>query len=251
MIQVKIFYGQNELRNFSYLIWDQASAEAWVIDPFDEVPIIDYIKKQGLVLRGILNTHQHWDHVRGNSALQSLFNCSVFSTHQSPLDLGHGQAIRFLDTPGHTPDHLAFLWERNYQVNGLFSGDTLFNSGVGNCRDRGDVGALYETTNRLKTLDDGVILYPGHDYVLKNLLFAKSCEPENPDIDEALRMVKQSDSEKGMQWTLGQEKKVNPFFRLNSEEIRQKLITSETELDNEGSLERLLFETLRSLRDKW
>ena len=251
MIQVKIFYGQNDLRNFSYLIWDSVSAAAWVIDPFDEIPIIDYIKKDALVLRGILNTHQHWDHIRGNSALKDQFNCSVFSRDQKLLDLGHGQVIHFLDTPGHTMDHLAFLWEENHQVKGLFSGDTLFNSGVGNCRDRGDVDALYETTSKLKTLDDKVILYPGHDYVLKNLLFAKSCEPENQSIDEALKLVKQSDSEKGLRWTLGQEKKVNPFFRLNSEEIRQRLISAEMSLDAGPAIEGQLFKTLRSLRDKW
>ena len=242
MIQVKIFYAKNDLRNFSYLILDKDQGLSWVIDPFDEKPIIDYIKKEGLVLSGILNTHQHWDHIKGNSALQNLFNCSVLSRDTGLIQLDETQAIRFVDTPGHTMDHQAFFWQKDKHVQGLFSGDTLFNSGVGNCKNGGNVETLFKTTEHLKTLPDDVTLYPGHDYVLKNLMFAKSCEPENKDIDEALRFVRESDSEAGMEWTLGQEKKVNPFFRLDSAEIKDKMgLDEQTEI----------FKKLRALRDNW
>lgn len=246
MIQVKIFYAKNDLRNFSYLIWDKDSGKSWVIDPFDEKPIIEYIKKQGLVLEGILNTHQHWDHIKGNSALQNLFNCSVLSHDTGLLPLDETQCIRFVDTPGHTMDHQAFFWQNKDKVLSLFSGDTLFNSGVGNCKNGGNVDSLYITTNFLKTLPDEVVLYPGHDYVLKNLLFAKSCEPENKHIDEALRLVRESDTEAGLAWTLGQEKRVNPFFRLDSEELIHKMCL----VDNQER-EKNLFRKLRLLRDNW
>lgn len=246
MIQVKIFYAHNDLRNFSYLIFDKKTGDSWVIDPFDEKPIIDYIKKEGLTLRGILNTHQHWDHIRGNSALQSTFNCAILNRSEDVIELNEQQLIRFVDTPGHTSDHIAFYWQRGEDVLGLFSGDTLFNSGVGNCRNGGNVDELYETTNRLKKLSDTVVLHPGHDYVLKNLLFAQTCEPENQEICEALKLVRDTDTESGLAWTLGQEKKVNPFFRLNSSEIQEKIMNSKMPVS-----ERDLFKKLRSLRDNW
>jgi hydroxyacylglutathione hydrolase len=251
MIQVKIFYAHNDLRNFSYLILDKKTGQSWVIDPYDETPIIDYIKKEGLTLTGILNTHQHWDHIRGNSALQSVYNCAILSRSENQVKLDQHQLIKFVDTPGHTKDHIAFYWQRGDCVLGLFSGDTLFNSGVGNCKGGGSVEALYETTNRLKKLSDDVVLYPGHDYVLKNLLFAKSCEPENKEIDEALKMIRDADTEIGIAWTLGQEKKVNPFFRLNSHEIQENIMDGEKALDRASSVERDLFIKLRSLRDNW
>ena len=246
MIQVKIFYAHNDLRNFSYLILDKDTGNSWVIDPFDEKPIIEYIKKESLTLTGILNTHQHWDHVRGNPALQTCFNCPVLTKEEHQIQLPDQHLIKFIQTPGHTKDHIAFSWQKGDDVLGLFSGDTLFNSGVGNCRGGGDVGDLYETTQHLKELPDEVILYPGHDYVLKNLQFAKSVEPENKEIDEALRLIQASSTEAGIEWTLGQEKRVNPFFRLNSLELREKVMHDQ-KLDDQKSL----FVKLRSLRDNW
>lgn len=244
MIQVKIFFAHNDLRNFSYLITDRVSGYSWVIDPFDEIPIIDYIKKESLVLKGILNTHQHWDHIRGNSALQSVFHCPVISNGECKIPLDEKHTVQFMATPGHTMDHHVFLWTRENHVMGLFSGDTLFNSGVGNCKNGGNVDLLFETTMELLKLPDETVLYPGHDYVKRNLEFAKTYEPENSNIEEALRMVRDSDSEKGLTWTLGQEKKTNPFLRLSSEEIRQNL-------SNGSKSERELFKKLRALRDNW
>jgi hydroxyacylglutathione hydrolase len=251
MIQVKIFYAQNSLRNFSYLIFDPASNDAWVIDPFDEQPMIDYIKKKGLSLRGILNTHQHWDHIKGNEGLKSVFNCSVISPEKGGFSINHQHAVRFLATPGHTLDHQVFFWEKEGKPLALFSGDTLFNSGVGNCKKGGDVDLLYETTMKLLNLPDEVVLYPGHDYVRRNLEFALSREPENQEIKEALKLVFQIDTEAGMGWSLGQEKKTNPFLRLRSVELRQKLAQLNPALAGPQVNERDLFKQLRNLRDNW
>lgn len=251
MIQVKIFYAENDLRNFSYLVINRPTADCWVIDPFEARHLIDYIKKESLVLRGILNTHQHWDHIRGNSELQSVFKCSVIAHTTHELPLGLGQSITVLDTPGHTVDHQAFVLKKGDRPIALFSGDTLFNSGVGNCKNGGNVDVLFDTTMKLKSLPDDVIIYPGHDYVLRNLLFAQSCEPGNIEIEEGLRSLEGMETQKGLAWTLGQEKKINPFLRLNSKEIRQILIGAEENFENEIELERSLFKKLRYLRDHW
>ncbi len=135
MILVKTFFAENPLRNYSYLISESESGEAWAIDPFEASPLVEYIKKNGLVLKGILNTHQHWDHVQGNTPLGQAFDVPVRRLKNSDaLRLSEEYTLEALDTPGHTLDHQAFVWKIKGEPHALFSGDTLCNSGVGNCR---------------------------------------------------------------------------------------------------------------------
>jgi hydroxyacylglutathione hydrolase len=181
MIQVKMFYAFNDLRNYSYLIHDDQTGDAWVIDPYEAQPIIDYIKKSHLVLKGILNTHQHFDHIRGNAPLLEAFTTVVQKLPSGgKISLSSKHALETLDTPGHTMDHQVFIWQIENQPKALFSGDTLFNAGVGNCKNGGDVDMLFDTTQKLlQNLPPETLLYPGHDYVQRNLEFALSCDPDN------------------------------------------------------------------------
>jgi hydroxyacylglutathione hydrolase len=246
MILVKTFFAYNELRNFSYLILDNETGNSWVIDPFEANPIIDYIKKNGLRLMGILNTHQHHDHIRGNTPLMESFKAPVKKLKSSEtVDLGSNFAIQTLDTPGHTMDHQVFIWKQANKALALFSGDTLFNSGVGNCKGGGDVNMLFNTTNMLiETLPENTLLYPGHDYRKRNLEFAQRVEPENKQISEALRHLASEVPEELPPSTLGEERMVNPFLRLKSEEIKHHV-------DKSAGNDKELFIKLRQLRDHW
>jgi hydroxyacylglutathione hydrolase len=246
MILVKTFYAYNDLRNYSYLILDDATGESWVIDPYEANPITDYIKKNGLVLKGILNTHQHFDHIRGNVPLMDSFKAPVRKLKSSEqIQLSTAQSLVTLDTPGHTLDHQVFVWQDHNRPVALFSGDTLFNSGVGNCHGGGDVNLLYATTNKLITsLPATTLLYPGHDYRKRNLEFAHKVEPENHVIVERLDELKGVSTEILPALTLADEMQVNPFLRLNSEELRHSL-------GNKHENERELFIELRHLRDHW
>ncbi len=245
MILVKTFYAYNDLRNFSYLIYDDQKGEAWVIDPYEAGPMIEYIKKNSLELKGILNTHQHFDHVRGNAPLQEAFGSPVQRLRNSQtVFLSQEQWIETLDTPGHTMDHKVFLWKSSGAVRALFSGDTLFNSGVGNCKNGGDVPTLYQTTKMLiDALPEETLLYPGHDYRRRNLEFAHMVEPENEAVRAELGSLKDVNTHDLGPVSLAQERKVNPFLRLDSSELRHHL-----RIQND---EREIFYKLRSLRDSW
>lgn len=252
MIQVKTFYAHNDLRNFSYLIFDDQSSESWIIDPYEASGMINHIKKNHLQLRGIFNTHQHFDHIRGNSALVEAFAVKVWQLScGETVQLSQSHELETLDTPGHTPDHQVFFLTKNKKKEALFSGDTLFNAGVGNCKNGGDISDLYRTTMRLRELEEDVTLYPGHDYLKRNLEFAQTLEPENQEIQACLKEASFEDAENRRPRSLGEELKVNPFFRLDSQEIRQILKSNTNSLEHEDSLERDLFTKIRSLRDKW
>lgn len=253
MIQIKTFYAHNELRNFSYLIFDNASGKAWAIDPYDATPFIEYIKRNSLSLQGILNTHQHFDHIRGNAPLNKTFGSpikKVINSEMILLDERH--ELEVLDTPGHTMDHQVFILKGQNSAPALFSGDTLFNAGVGNCGRGGDVNTLYETTRSLlQKLPDNTLLYPGHDYIQNNLSFAKTIEPENGEILNLLTQVKEQDVEDRRPVTLGVERKVNPFLRLDSAELRESFAKDLNTLEDKDNFERNLFRKIRSLRDNW
>lgn len=252
MILVKTFYAHNELRNFSYMVLDDQSGDSWVIDPYEATPMIDYIKKNGLILRGILNTHKHFDHIRGNGPLVEAFKAPVHKLKSSEtIHIGEDYLIESLDSPGHTLDHQVYIWKKGSEPLALFSGDTLFNSGVGNCKGGGDVSLLYSTTEKLLSLPDSVLLYPGHDYRKRNLEFALSVEPENKAVLECLRKIQDRRTENLPPASLGEELQVNPFLRLTSEEIRQKVMKNNRPLSETMETERELFMKLRQLRDQW
>lgn len=241
MIQIKRFFGYNELRNFSYLFYDDQTGDAWAIDPYDGTPIKDYIKGEGLNLAGILNTHQHHDHIRGNRLLLDEFHCKVMKAH-GEVKLGDNGLVNFIDSPGHTMDHQVFLLSSEGK-NHLFAGDTFFNAGVGNCKNGGDVETLYLTTQKLLAmLDDNTLLYPGHDYSKRNLEFALQFDPDNKKILDSLHEVNYQDVEQRGIRTMGEEKKVNPFFSLDRLKCDNKF-SSLTEKE--------IFFYLRQQRDIW
>ncbi len=242
MIRCERFYAANDLRNFSYLIFNEKNGDAWVIDPYDAKPFIDYIKKAGLRLQGILNTHMHFDHIRGNEELVSTFNAPVKKLFSSEtVRLNETNLLEVVDSPGHTMDHQVFVWRCGDDSPVLFSGDTIFNSGVGNCKNGGNVEALYATVSRLHSLLPlDTILQPGHDYLKRNLEFALHIDPDNEFVRERLKLI-ESDPLKRRPLTMKEEREINPFFRLDALSIQDKWHAAGKDL----------FIKLRSLRDNW
>ena len=165
---------QQHSDNFSYIIADEATKEAAVVDSsFNATEIIKVIKNQKLQLKYIINTHGHSDHTAGNAELVSIFGAKIVAHKQSktnhdiPVDEGDvvnvGKIpIKILYTPGHTTDSICLLVDNQK----LLTGDTLF---VGECGRTdfpgGNSKSMYESLfSKLLKMDDNVEVYPGHDY---------------------------------------------------------------------------------------
>ena len=160
--------------NFSYLIADDATKEAAVVDSsFNASEIIRTIKQEKLTLKYIINTHGHSDHTAGNTELRSIFsakvvahklskiNCDVTVEEDDVLSVGK-VPIKVIYTPGHTIDSICLLVDNKK----LLTGDTLF---VGECGRTDFLGgsskSMYDSLfNKLSKLSDDVEVYPGHDY---------------------------------------------------------------------------------------
>jgi hydroxyacylglutathione hydrolase len=168
---------QQHSDNFSYIIADEATREAAVVDSsFNAGEIIRVLKTENLTLKYVVNTHGHSDHTAGNTELLSMFNVQTVAHKLSRIDadikVDDGDILRVgnvlikvIYTPGHTPDSICLLVDNKK----LLTGDTLF---VGECGRTdlpgGNSKSLYDSLfNKLLKLSDDVEVYPGHDYGVK------------------------------------------------------------------------------------
>jgi hydroxyacylglutathione hydrolase len=163
--------------NFSYLMADEQTREAAVVDSsYNADEILKTVKTQNLQLKYIINTHGHSDHTAGNTELKTALNAKIVAHKQSRTlrdvvvedgdELHVGSiTLKVIYTPGHTPDGICLLVDNQK----LLTGDTLF---VGECGrtdlSGGNTALLYESLfGKLLKLDDSIEVYPGHDYGAK------------------------------------------------------------------------------------
>ena len=133
----------------------------------------------------------------------------------------------------------------------IFSGDTLFNAGAGNCHNGGHPEELYLTfTKQLSKLPDNTLIYPGHDYIENNLRFTLDREPENKKAKNLLSKIANQDLDNPFVTSIGIEKQINTFFRLNNPVIIEKLRKNFPEIKKEPD-EKEVFLKLREIRNEW
>lgn len=181
-----------QMQNFVYLVGDKDAGECLVIDPaWDVAGIVETAANDGMRVVGALATHYHPDHVGGDlfgipvpglAKLMEVHPCKVHAhrleaegieivtglsksdlvTHDSGDKIAAGEIeVELLHTPGHTPGSSCYRVK-----DALLAGDTLFLSGCGRVDlPGGDPEEMRRTlTQRLATLPDEMILYPGHAY---------------------------------------------------------------------------------------
>lgn len=149
-------------RNFSYFV--VSGREAFVVDPSDVPRLLEVMKEQDLVLKGILITHGHFDHVAGVEELVAMFGVPVYRQvnlrDSEVLRLGNLE-IEVLYTPGHCDDSVCFLVDGK----ALLTGDTLFVEHIGRADfENSDIEDFWNSLQRICALGDEVEVFPGHDY---------------------------------------------------------------------------------------
>lgn len=264
---IERIWADNPLRNFHYLIACEETGEALIVDPLNAAQCLQVARTRGFSITQVLNTHEHRDHTEGNAGVVAATHAKVLA-HAAAANviggvdrgLARGDVVRIgrtvelevLDTPGHTRSHVCLLAHgRADMPPALFCGDTLFNAGAGNCFRGGDPALLYETfVEQLARLPDATRVYPGHEYMVRNLEFTLDREPGNSEAAAALAAVKALDPAATRVTTLGEEKRVNTFFRLRNPEIIARLRERFPEIGEQPDA-RTVFIKLRELRNSW
>ncbi|HUG72230.1 MAG TPA: hydroxyacylglutathione hydrolase [Steroidobacteraceae bacterium] len=263
-MHVERIWPDTKLRNYHYLVVCTETGEALAVDPFDAQLMLDTARRHGWTITQILNTHHHHDHIAGNGQIRAATGARVLAHAGAAAQIGEvdvgladGDVIRVgrgielecMDTPGHTLSHMCLF--AHAETPALFSGDTLFNAGAGNCHQGGDPVALYETfATRLTRLPAATRIYPGHDYLVNNLGFTLAREPGNDAARQLKAALEGSGPLELPLTTLGEEQRFNTFFRLGNAEIIAGLREHFSELPEQPA-PRDVFVALRALRNKW
>jgi hydroxyacylglutathione hydrolase len=194
------------------ILGDEATHQAVVIDPGDNIPeILSRLQKHGLTLHQIIVTHAHIDHVGGAQLLKKATGAPVFLNQQdlgllgamemqagwlgvatplvAPPDASAEDGLsvglpafpaEVIHTPGHTPGSICLLIPSEQL---LLAGDTLFAGSIGRTDLPGGNGRLILSSlrDRLLVLPDATRVLPGH----------------------------------GQETTIGEERQSNPFLQSN------------------------------------
>ena len=261
---IERIWSANPYRNFHYLIACPHSGEALAVDPLEWGLCLDAARQKGWDITQILNTHEHHDHTGGNVGLVGATGAKVLAHAGAANRIGgvdrgvcKGDVIRVgrtvelecLDTPGHTMAHVCLLGHADQPA--LFCGDTLFNAGAGNCHSGGNPERLYDTfATQLARLADNTRVFPGHEYLARNLEFTLDREPDNGNAKALLARARGEEPASSTITTLGQEKEINTFFRLQSPTVIARLRSAFPDI-GENPDTRTVFVKLRELRDSW
>lgn len=221
--------------NYAYLIVDEKTQTSAIIDPSEPAPIIQKCEELQIKPQYILNTHHHFDHTDGNRAIKQKYNCQVVGnikdSHRIPeFDIGVKEGDHFslgestaeiIDVSAHTQGHILWYFSKDKIV---FTGDTLFNLCVGGLFE-GTPKEMFAALQKIKSLPDDVVFYPGHEYTMHFAREAFTLAP-SPDLAKYIERA-QNRLVQGLPVapvSLGIEKKCNPYLRAkNLTELQQLL----------------------------
>ena len=221
--------------NYGVLIRDSERGVVASIDAPDANAVRAALKEKGWQLHYILTTHHHGDHTDGNLALKAKTGATIIGPKAEAAripgidkSVGQGDSFMFgsfkvdvLDTPGHTAGHITYVIPA---AKVAFVGDTLFAVGCGRVIE-GDMRMMWNSLKKLIALPPETAIYCGHEYTQSNIKFALTIEPGNAALNkraaevDALRVA----GKPTLPTTMALELATNPFLRVASAEIQQRL----------------------------
>lgn len=229
--------------NYMYMVIDNSTKEAVVVDPADAKTVISYLSQNpDITLKAVLATHHHWDHVGG--VLDLLKNLEAQNPkNKIPVFGGDSRCdgiTKIIDksdpvvkitenlkfdvhfTPCHTQGHVCFYHSDSKIV---FTGDTLFIGGCGRFFEGTAPEMNIALNKKLASLPDETDVFCGHEYTLSNLKFALHVEPDNENLEEYFKECegKRLENKPTIPGKIGKEKEINPFMRVASSESLIKL----------------------------
>jgi glyoxylase-like metal-dependent hydrolase (beta-lactamase superfamily II)/rhodanese-related sulfurtransferase len=160
---------------YTYVLFDETSREALIIDPVDDQLERDLatLRQYGLQLLWTVETHAHADHITSAGQLAEHTGAQTAAPKAcgittAAVQLVDGDTLRFgseevraLHTPGHTAGSMSFVWREH-----VFTGDSLLINGCGRTDfQSGSADDMYHSvTEVLFKLPDATTVWPGHDY---------------------------------------------------------------------------------------
>lgn len=221
--------------NYGVLIHDPQSGATASIDAPEYPSVKSALTDKGWNLSHILTTHYHADHTDGNLQLKEEYGCTVVGPSAEAgkipgidVQLAEGDTYEFgnfeariFDTPGHTAGHIIY-WFPQAEV--VFAGDTLFALGCGRLFE-GDARTMWSSLSKLMVLPAATSVYCGHEYTLSNGEFALTIEPENSELQNRVKEIRElrNADRPTLPTTIGTELATNPFLRTSSPDIQARL----------------------------
>jgi len=219
---------------------------AFVVDPGEPGPVLQWLARTGRALDAVLCTHHHGDHIGGVAALREATGCRVVGAASDrdrlpPLSdavvpgdvvVVAGVALRVLDVAAHTRAHVAFALDAPVDVvirhghggsaraipalagrPALWVGDSLFGAGCGRLFE-GTGAQLHAALSTLAAQDPRALICCAHEYTAANLRFAVAVCPDRPAVSERLAQLPQEMAEtaSSLPSTLTLELQTNPFL---------------------------------------
>ncbi|KAJ7305698.1 hypothetical protein JRQ81_010064 [Phrynocephalus forsythii] len=223
--------------NYMYLLIDEETKQAAIVDPVQPQKVVDAARKHGVQLTTVLTTHHHWDHAGGNEKLVKMEpGLQVYGgdsrvgaltqkvSHLMSFQVG-SLHVKCLATPCHTSGHICYFVTKpnSSEPPAVFTGDTLFVSGCGKFFE-GTSEEMYKALIEiLGRLPPETRVYCGHEYTINNLKFARHVEPDNSAIQRKLSWAKAKydSGEPTIPSTIGEEFTYNPFMRVREPTVQQ------------------------------
>ena len=210
--------------NYSYILIDKNNS-ACVIDPSEANPIINYVEKNKINLKFILNTHHHFDHIGGNKDLKKKYKLKVIGFEKDKdripeIDIklndreiwkSENFEAKIYHIPGHTSGHVCYHF---FKQKILFTGDTLFSLGCGRIFE-GTYEQMFSSLQIIKSFPLETKIYCGHEYTLKNSEFCFKNDEKNSALLKKIRLIKKliNDGLPSIPSTIKEELECNIFLK--------------------------------------